>query len=347
MTTLHEKDLSQEWADLRAAEPKLRIRDAATKLGTSEAALLALGCGAHVTRLQPDWDELLEACKSLGYVMCLTRNDHAVHERNGHFREIGFFAGGAMGQVVGPDIDLRLFPRQWTTAFAVRADEATGANESIQIFGADGAAMHKVFLKEASDRDGFDALITELRADDQSPAFDAEPSPEAEVDRPDGEIDVAGLREGWRGLQDTHEFFGLLKKFAVGRVQALRLVGEEFAQPVATDVTGTILRAASQDALPIMIFVGNRGCLQIHTGTVSKVVPFGEWINVLDPEFNLHLRDSGVASAWRVRKPTRDGIVTAVELYDADGGNIALLFGKRKPGEVEDVRWRDLAEGLA
>jgi putative hemin transport protein len=116
---------------------------------------------------------------------------------------------------------------------------------------------------------------------------------------------------------------------------------------VATDVTGTILRAASQDALPIMIFVGNRGCLQIHTGTVSKVVPFGEWINVLDPEFNLHLRDSGVASAWRVRKPTRDGIVTAVELYDADGGNIALLFGKRKPGEVEDVRWRDLAEGLA
>ncbi len=347
MTTLLEKNLSQEWADLRAAEPKLRIRDAATKLGTSEAALVALGCGAHVTRLQPDWEELLEACKSLGYVMCLTRNDHAVHERNGHFREIGFFAGGAMGQVVGPDIDLRLFPRQWTVAFAVRSDEATGATDSVQIFGSDGAAMHKVFLKESSDRAGFEALISELKADDQSPTFAAGPSSEVDVDQPDGEIDVVGLREEWSRLQDTHEFFGLLKKFNVGRVQALRLVGREFAEPLATDVTRTILRAASKDGLPIMVFVGNRGCLQIHTGTVSRVVPFGEWINVLDPEFNLHARDSGVATAWRVRKPTRDGIVTAVELYDVDGRNVALIFGKRKPGEAEDENWRTLAEGLS
>lgn len=346
MTELLEKNLIQEWADLRAAEPRLRIRDAATRLGTSEAGLLATGCGAHVTRLRPDWDDLMESLKTLGYVMALTRNEHAVHERNGHYREIGFFAGGAMGQVVGHDIDLRLFPRQWATAFAVREDEATGAHESVQIFGADGQAMHKVFLKEDSDRGAFDALIAELRADDQSSAFDAEPTPEAEVDRPDGEIDVAGLREAWKALQDTHEFFGLLKKFGVGRVQALRLVGEEFAEPLATDVTGTILREAAASELPIMVFVGNRGCLQIHTGTVSNIQPFKDWINVLDPEFNLHLRETGVASAWRVRKPTRDGVVTAAELYDTGGANIALIFGKRKPGELEDARWRELAEGL-
>ncbi len=347
MTTLLEKDLSQEWADLRAAEPKLRIREAAARLGTSEARLLATGCGGHVTRLRSDWDDLMESLKSLGYVMALTRNEHAVHERNGHYREIGFFAGGAMGQVVGPDIDLRLFPRQWTTAFAVREDEATGAHESVQIFGADGLAMHKIFLKDDSDQEAFAKLIGELRADDQSPTFGAQPAPEAEEDRPDEEIDVAGLREAWKGLQDTHEFFGLLKKFTVGRVQALRLVGAEYAEPLATDVTGTILREAAAGELPIMVFVGNRGCLQIHTGTVGNIQPFKEWINVLDPEFNLHLRETGVASAWRVRKPTRDGIVTAVELYDADGANIALLFGKRKPGEAEDVRWRDLAEGLS
>ncbi len=161
------------------------------------------------------------------------------------------------------------------------------------------------------------------------------------------EIDVAGLREAWKGLQDTHEFFGLLKRFNVGRVQALRLVGTEFAEPLATDVTGAVLRGAAASEMPIMVFVGNRGCLQIHTGTVSNVQPFKEWINVLDPEFNLHLRESGVASAWRVRKPTRDGVVTAVELYDEQGGNIALLFGKRKPGEVEDEGWRELAEGLS
>jgi putative hemin transport protein len=80
---------------------------------------------------------------------------------------------------------------------------------------------------------------------------------------------------------------------------------------------------------------------------VSKIVPFGaEWINVLDDEFNLHLREPGVAGAWLVRKPTKDGVVTSIELYDAAGENIALMFGKRKPGQPEDENWRNLAESL-
>lgn len=337
-------DLKSAWAELRQAEPKLRIRDAAARLGVSEADLLVTG--STVTRLRPEWPELLEAFKSLGRVMCLTRNEHAVHERKGVFREIGFFGGGAMGQVVGPDIDLRLFPTTWKAAFAVRRDEETGANDSIQIFGADGLALHKVFLQDDSDRAAFDALIADFRSEDES-GFAAEPVEAPAADLPDSEIDVAGFLGAFRAMEDTHHLFGLLRRFKVGRVQALRLLGPEFAVPVKPDVTGDLLRRASAEKLPIMIFVGNRGCIQIHTGEVDKIVPFGaEWINVLDDEFNLHLREPGVASAWLVRKPTKDGVVTSIELYDSAGENIALLFGRRKPGETEDPNWRNLAESL-
>jgi putative hemin transport protein len=336
-------DLKTSWAELRQAEPKLRIRDAAAKLGVSEAELLVTG--ATVTRLRADWTELFDAFKTLGRVMCLTRNEHAVHERKGIFREIGFFGGGAMGQVVGPDIDLRLFPMQWTAAFAVRKDEETGANDSIQIFGADGLAMHKVFLQEESDRAAFDALIADFKNDEQG--FVAAPGETPAADLPDSEIDREGFLTAFKAMEDTHHFFGLLRKFKVGRVQALRLLGEEFAVPVKNDVCGEVLRRASAEKLPIMIFVGNRGCIQIHTGEVNKIVPFGaEWINVLDDEFNLHLREPGVAGAWLVRKPTKDGVVTSIELYDATGENIALIFGKRKPGQPEDENWRKLAETL-
>jgi putative hemin transport protein len=336
-------DIKTAWADLRQAEPKLRIRDAAAKLGVSEADLLVTVPG--VTRLRADWTELFDAFKTLGRVMCLTRNEHAVHERKGLFREVGFFGGGAMGQVVGPDIDLRLFPMQWTAAFAVRKDEATGANDSIQIFGADGLALHKVFLQDESDRAAFDALIEEFRSDEQGfTAARVEPPP---PDVPDREIDVEGFLAAFRAMEDTHHFFGLLRRFKIGRVQALRLLGPEFAVPLGTNVCGEVLRRASAEKLPIMIFVGNRGCIQIHTGEVNKIVPFGaEWINVLDDEFNLHLREPGVAAAWLVRKPTKDGVVTSIELYDASGENIALLFGKRKPGQPEDENWRNLAESL-
>ncbi len=336
-------DLAAAWADLRRAEPKLRIRDAAARLGVSEAELLVTV--PSVTRLRPEWPELLDAFKSLGRVMCLTRNEHAVHERKGLFREIGFFGGGAMGQVVGPDIDLRLFPMTWTAAFAVRKDEETGANDSIQIFGADGLALHKVFLQDGSDRAAFEKLIADFKTDEQG--FAALPVEPPAADKPDAEIDREGFVAAFQAMEDTHHFFGLLRKFGVGRVQALRLLGEEFAVPVKTDVTGELLRRASAEKLPIMVFVGNRGCIQIHTGEVSKIVPFGEeWINVLDDEFNLHLRESGVDSAWLVRKPTKDGVVTSIELYDASGENIALLFGKRKPGQPEDENWRRLAESL-
>ena len=95
-----------------------------------------------------------------------------------------------------------------------------------------------------------------------------------------------------------------------------------------------------------MVFVGNPGIIQIHTGPVARIQTVGEWLNVLDPEFNLHLREDKVAEVWRVEKPTTDGIVTSVEVFDDTGERMATFFGKRKPGEAELESWRDLVKSL-
>jgi putative hemin transport protein len=47
-----------------------------------------------------------------------------------------------------------------------------------------------------------------------------------------------------------------------------------------------------------------------------------------------------------VRKPTRDGDVTSLELLDANGGIIARFFGKRKPGQPERTDWRSVVQAL-
>jgi putative hemin transport protein len=91
-----------------------------------------------------------------------------------------------------------------------------------------------------------------------------------------------------------------------------------------------------------MVFVGNRGAIQIHTGPVKKLVEHGTWYNVLDPKFNLHINETKIASTWVTKKPTDDGIITALELFDADGEIIATLFGKRKPGIPELELWREI-----
>lgn len=147
-------------------------------------------------------------------------------------------------------------------------------------------------------------------------------------------------------MKDTHEFHGLLRKFDVNRTQALRLVGDDLARPVARDSLEKVLHDAAAIGLPFMVFVGNPGLIQIHTGPVRKIAKMGPSINVLDPAFNLHVRTDRIDRAWVVRKPTADGIVTALELYDDAGEQIALLVGARKPGQHENETWRSLVEGL-
>jgi putative hemin transport protein len=109
-----------------------------------------------------------------------------------------------------------------------------------------------------------------------------------------------------------------------------------------------VLEGAAAEGVPVMCFVGNRGCLQIFSGPVERIEPRGPWLNVLDPGFNLHLRTDLVASAWRVVKPTRlRGPITSLELFDAAGGMVCQLFGARPPGEGERPAWRALVHRAA
>ena len=147
-------------------------------------------------------------------------------------------------------------------------------------------------------------------------------------------------------MTDTHDFFGLLGKFKVGRVQALRLAGEEFSRELPARALRSALEAASADGTPIMIFVGSGGCIQIHTGPIKRLLDSNGWFNVLDPAFNLHLRDAGVARVFSVRKPTEDGTVTSIEAFDDHDRTILLMFGARKPGKPELDAWRSLVSRI-
>ncbi len=50
------------------------------------------------------------------------------------------------------------------------------------------------------------------------------------------------------------------------------------------------------------------------------------WLNVLDDRFNFHLNETLVTSAWVVKKATKDGHVTSLELFDAAGENLVPLL---------------------
>jgi putative hemin transport protein len=334
--------LATAWRELCRTEAGLRQRDAAARLGVSEAELVATLVGGRARRLRPDWETLLHRLHRLGEVMALTRNEHAVIEKDGHYRNVELFEHA--GNVLDEGIDLRLFPHHWAFAYAV--SEEDDKRRSIQIYGRDGLAMHKVFQRGDDGRAAFEELSLELEHPDQTAGETVAAPPAAPVAVPDAAIDVAALRARWQALQNTHEFFHLLRAIGASRTQALRLAGAEWAERVEPLGLRKVLEQARVAELPVMLFVGNRGMLQIHSGPVRRLVQRGDWLNVLDPGFSLHLDERGIDGAWVVRKPTSEGIVTSLELYDAAGENILLAFSKRKPASEEISAWRAIVAGL-
>lgn len=347
--------LRQAYRAARAAGAT-RHRDIAATLGVSEGELIAAHVaiqtgeamdGLRATRLQPQWPALIGELHAVGEVMALTRNASCVHEKVGRYDNAS--ASGPMGLVLGGAIDLRVFYNHWAHGFAV--DEATpgkGLQRSLQFYDGSGTAIHKVFFKPVTDVGAWNALVARFADAAATPGLAARPAPARVEEWPDESVDVARFREGWAGLRDTHDFFGLLKKHNLGRTQALRLAEPRFACRVQAGSARLALQAAAAAATPVMVFVGNRGMIQIHSGPVQRVQlmesPGLVWLNVLDPGFNLHLREDRIAQAWAVRKPTVDGPVTSLEFFDADGETIAMFFGERKPGRPELAAWRQIVD---
>jgi putative hemin transport protein len=328
----------------REENPKMRERDLAAQLGISEAEFTSAWCGEGTVRIEPRVNDVLTGLEAVGEVMALTRNEDAVHEKIGVYDKV--VTGNHHAMTLGENIDLRIFPKVWAHGFAVEKRDGDAVRRSLQFFDARGEAVHKVHLRPASNLDAYRQLVDKLVAADQSPtvAVDA-----AAVDREPADGDAAGadqLRDRWSAMTDVHQFFGMLRSLNLTRHQAVRMVGQDYAWLLDGDALTAMFHHAAAERLPIMCFVGNRGCVQIHKGPIANIKPMGPWINVLDETFHLHLRLDRVREVWAVRKPTAEGHVTSLEAYGADGEMIIQFFGVRKEGEDERSDWRFLAENL-
>lgn len=334
-------NLKEKWEALKAENPHMRIRNAAAELGVSEAELLLTNVGEEVTVLKPEFANILTEVEKLGKVMALTRNDECVHERKGTYLN-GDFSSPHAQLFVGEDIDLRIFQNHWKFAFAV----VEGDKKSLQFFGKDGLALHKIYLTKDSNVEAFEPIVAQFKAEDQNEVFEFEAVAPKAPEKEDSEIDAEGFKKAWTELKDTHDFFMMTRKFGVSRTQALRLAPEGYAKKIDPSKVVNVLEDASEKRLPIMVFVGNRGIIQIHTGEVKKTMWHQQWFNVMDPDFNLHLDVTKIAEAWIVKKPTEDGEVTAIEVFNSEGEFIVQFFGKRKPGIPELQEWKDLVADL-
>lgn len=357
-------NLAERWSTLRTEQPKLQIRDAARALGASEAQLLATNLGNGVTRLQADGNqprEIMRAALDLGQVQAITRNENGVIETTGtasRLKQAGDkseqgdlkqdaeqearqrnIAGGYLGGA----IDLRFHFENWKYAFAVAQPGRDGKlSRSLQFFDARGDSVHKVYVRSEAGVAVFDQLVATFRAPQQDSQLNVLASVARPAEKPDAEVDLKEFQLAWKEMTDVHQFAQILREFKLTREQALRLAPAGMVERVTPEALRTLLETAAKDKVAIMVFLGNDGLTQIYSGKIEKTMAAGGFYNVLDPDFNLHIRDTALRSGWVVKR----GGVTSIEFFDKEGTQVLTFFGVRERGKPQPQAWNDLADSL-
>ncbi|ENM0557983.1 hemin-degrading factor [Salmonella enterica] len=329
------------WLELKKQHPEMYARDIAKLMHISEAELAFARSSHDARQLRGGIHEILAALESVGETRCICRNEYAVHEQTGTFTHQHL--ADHSGLVLNPRaLDLRLFLNQWSCVFHLRETTACGEHQSIQFFDHQGDALLKVYMTENTHQPAWETLFKRFNAPENTPiTLKNARAPTAPLT-----VDAAAVEREWRAMTDVHQFFTLLKRHNLTRQQAFGLVAEDLACKVQNNALAQILDAALHAGNEIMVFVGNRGCVQIFTGVIQNVTPVKGWLNISNPTFTLHVREESIAEAWVTRKPTRDGHVTSLELFAHDGTQIAQLYGQRTEGEPEQAQWRQQIDAL-
>lgn len=327
----------------RRARPRLPAIDIAQRLSISEGALQAARLGRDVIGLPLTPAELAGRFHTLGRVKALTRSRHAVLEQQGECPALG--GAPQAGLLLAPGgLDMRLLFAHWHWACLIRdvlPDAQGQAQErlSLQVFDRHGRALLKLFCLEAWPGKGWQAL--ESIGNVHPPVFTgaADPAPRPLPEAP-------GLADDWARLGDVHQFFTLLRRHGLARHEANTLMEGRFTRRLDTRAVATALTRAAERELPLMLFVASPGCVQIRTGRLPEPKRMRGWLNLFGEDFTLHLDDAAIASVWSVHKPNRDGGVTSLEAFDAQGELILQLYAERREGSGERGDWRDLLAGL-
>lgn len=342
--------LVNQYQTLKVAQPNIRSVDAAVQLGTTEAQLIASQVGQQAIKLNINQIEnILKGLKKLEHVMALTRNGVVVSEIKGCYEKLYTSQRNnkKMGIAINPGgIDLRLFLSQWASVFAVKLNNMV----SIQCFDKHGRAVHKIFNTDKTNLTAYQALINKYSDPEQSTTLMVEPIKIQELETtPQENINVAGFLTAWENLQDVHHFPALLTEFKVGRIQALELAQPNWAQEIPTASLPLIFSTLKEQQSEVMIFVNNNAAVQIYSGALNNLKQVGPWYNVLDEDFNLHIKNEDLARAFVVKKPTDNGntVVHSIEFFDESSNTVMTLFGRRVEGKEQPQQWITLCNKLS
>ncbi len=332
--------IRQKREALATENPKINPREQADRIGVSEGALVASGCGNGTTRLKRDVrDREAQLCylNTARQALSVTRNRAALLEVKGAYPKCQFFEG--LGWMEGAPLDLRATVVQWSEGFFVAADGIRGA--SLQFFDSDGVAVHKAFFAAGEEPD--EAFVKAQQHRNQKPDFEWTRGPGSGISGDEAsEVDHEAFMQKWAQLGELHNFTRLMQRFRLNRLQTIRMAGEDHAQRLNREAVREVLTAANRQEIPLEVSVENSGVVQKRAGVLPAVETYGKWMNLLHENFNLHIDESQVNQVWRVALPTKHGVVHVLEVFDKGDRPVLRFVPSESLAGKEPAAWTEL-----
>lgn len=334
--------LAASWLEnLADAQPLEMSKFAATRALTEVHVASALVEGG-ATRLDNDWEGIVRALPEAGEVTVVTRNHAAVHRKHGTFDRIMWNEERPV--VLDRNINLRIRLESWAHCFFAEAAVSGYGADGLHIFDCYGQSVLHILARTPAGGERLRKLAECFKDSDQTPQIEVRRPSSPAAPLADSEIDAKALAAEWRSMLDTHDIFALARRHGAQRTQSYRLAPDDLARQVDTALFFEVLMESVRQGEGVMIFVGSPGNVQIHIGPVHDVAVTADRLSIADETFGLEIVSSLAASCWLVSKPTIDGEIRSIELFDAGGNQIAWIFGERRPGGPQARSWHELLD---
>lgn len=290
-----------------------------------------------VISLRPKWPEIIEALIGGGTIRARTESGGVSVEQTGAIADYNLRGEGRIGSVVQDDLDLRFLFRHWAGGLV------HPAHTTVDFIDTSGGICASIHAADDTARGTIESLAERFAG----AVADAPAAPAPRPTKSDADVDAGALLADWRAMQNVHHFEALLGKHGLGRLQALRLVGPEFARELAPEAFGELLAQLGGNGQEIMVFVANRGMVQIFSGPAGDAKRAGHGWEITHGAAKLYFPDTALHGLWLVHKPTAAGIITSLEFVrDDDDQAVASIFGRHPHGDAQPTEWLALLEQL-
>lgn len=295
--------------------------------------------GDRVLRLQDEPTALLKSLYRFGSLEAGTCNRACVLRQTTSYQRLAYSSHCGVGRLRQGAVTMEVFPRQWALALAVLAPVGDIGAGTLLFFDAHGALQCQLHVPGGRGRHAFEELVCAMLHPDQTLLPRPHPAP-TPLDA--GRVNLAALEQGWSVLREPQDFAALLRRHGLRRLRAYRLVRDKFARPVSLDSVSALLTLGALRQTPLSLRCGNKGCVQRFEGVLPLPVWQGDRLSLCRAGMRFSLAMHEVASVWRVRKPSADGVVTTVELFDTAGERVLTISSGRSRGRLELPSWRTL-----